>query len=141
MSQLVCCARAKIGMPEAALGVIPGFGGTQRLPRLVGVGKALELLATGDQLTAEEALRIGLVNHVTGPEQLMERCEAMAIKISANSKYAISIGKQSIRKCYETDINRGMSYEADFFGLIFTHRDQKEGMSAFLENRKPNFSN
>lgn len=135
----IASSRAKLGVPEAALGVIPGFGGTQRLSRLVGIGKALELLATCEQLTAEEALRIQLVNHVVAPEELMPFCEAMAQKISANSKNAIYQSKQSVYEGYDLDLTSSLAYETSCFALTFADTDQREGMTAFLEKRKPVF--
>ena len=130
---------AKFGIPEVTLGVIPGFGGTQRLSRLIGVGRALELMATGGQITAEEALRMGLVNHVTEPEALLEACEAMARTIAANSAGAIALGKQSIYAGSEMDLNQGLAHEAGLFALAFAAPDQREGMDAFLEKRKAKF--
>lgn len=135
----IASTRAKFGIPEVTLGVIPGFGGTQRLSRLIGVGRALEMMATGRQITAEEAMRMGLVNHVTEPGELLEVCEAMARKISANSTRAIALGKQSIYAGSEMDLNRGLAHEAGLFALTFAAPDQREGMDAFLEKRKAKF--
>ena len=135
----IASTRAKFGIPEVTLGVIPGFGGTQRLSRLIGVGRALEMMATGGQINAEEALRMGLVNHVTEPEELLEVCEAMARKIAANSAGAIALGKQSIYAGSEMDLNRGLAHEAGLFALTFAHPDQREGMDAFLEKRSAQF--
>ena len=135
----IASTRAKFGIPEVTLGVIPGFGGTQRLSRLIGVGRALEMMATGRQITAGEAMRMGLVNHVTEPGELLEVCEAMARKISANSTRAIALGKQSIYAGSEMDLNRGLAHEAGLFALTFAAPDQREGMDAFLEKRKAKF--
>lgn len=135
----IASTRAKFGIPEVTLGVIPGFGGTQRLSRLIGVGRALEMMATGGQITAEEALRMGLVNHVTEPGELLEVCEAMARKIAANSAGAVALGKQSIYAGSEMDLNRGLAHEAGLFALAFASPDQREGMDAFLEKRKAKF--
>jgi len=131
----VASTKARFGIPEVSLGVIPGFGGTQRLSRLAGRGKALELMATGSQIGAEEALRLGLVNHVVQPEELFTACEALAKKIAANSADAVALGKQSIYAGIEMDLERGLAYEAGLFALTFAGSDQKEGMSAFLEKR------
>ena len=135
----VASRKAKFGIPEVTLGVIPGFGGTQRLSRLIGVGRAMEMMATGGQLTAEEALRMGLVNHVTEPEELPYLCESMARKIAANSAGAVALGKQSIHAGSEMDLNRGLAHEAGLFALAFASPDQREGMDAFLEKRKARF--
>lgn len=135
----IASEKARFGIPEVTLGVIPGFGGTQRLTRLVGTGRALELLATGANVKAEEALRIGLVNRVTEPENLMHVCEEMAQKIAGNSTGAIALGKQSILEGAEMDLQKALTHEASLFALTFAEADQKEGMSAFLEKRKATF--
>ena len=121
------------------MGVIPGFGGTQRLPRLIGLGRAMELLATGSQIRAEEAFRIGLVNHVVPQDELLSSCQSLANTICAKSAYAISLGKQAMRRGTEMDLDQGLSLEAVLFGLTFAAEDQKEGMTAFLEKRKAQF--
>lgn len=131
--------RAKMGIPEVVLGVFPGFGGTQRLPRLVGLGCAKELLATGRQASAEECLRIGLMNHVVKPEELLPFCMELAKKIAANSTGAIDYGKQCMDAGMEMDLNHALQFEANLFGLAFSQPDQREGMTAFLEKRRPRF--
>ena len=135
----VASERAKLGIPEVTLGVFPGFGGTQRLPRLVGLGIAKELLATGRQISAEEALRIGLVNKVVKSTDLVSCCLELAEQISGNSTSAISYGKQAMTQGTETDLSHGLEMEASLFGIVFTTPDQKEGMKAFLEKRKADF--
>ena len=135
----VVSANARFGIPEVSLGVIPGFGGTQRLSRIVGTGKAMEMMATAGQIKADEALRYGLVNEVTEPEALLETCFAKAEKIAKNSAAAIAYGKQSVLQGIELDLERGLAYEADLFALTFANADQKEGMTAFVEKRKANF--
>jgi len=135
----IASTNAKMGIPEVSLGVIPGFGGTQRLSRIAGLGRAIEFMATADQVTAEDAFRIGLVNHVAEPDNLLSVCETMAKKIVRNSKTAIALGKQSIYEGSEMDLTRGLKHEAGLFALTFAEADQKEGMTAFLEKRRPNF--
>ena len=141
----MCCdfriasTKAKFGQPEVGLGITPGFGGTQRLPRLVGAGMAKQLLFTADVIDANEALRIGLVNQVVEPEVLMDTVKAIAKKIASKGQIAIRLTKVAANEGTQTDIDRAMSIEADAFGLCFATADQKEGMTAFLEKRKANF--
>ncbi len=141
----MCCdfriasTKAKFGQPEVGLGITPGFGGTQRLPRLVGAGMAKQLLFTADVIDANEALRIGLVNQVVEPETLMDTVKAIAKKITSKGQIAIRLTKVAANEGTQTDIDRAMSIEADAFGLCFATADQKEGMTAFLEKRKANF--
>lgn len=127
--------KAKFGQPEVGLGVTPGFGGTQRLPRLVGYAKALELMFTGKIINAEEAHSIGLVNDVYQPEELMPKAMEMAHLIAAQAQIAVRISKQCIRKGMQTDINTAASYEALAFAVCFDTEDKDEGMEAFLEKR------
>lgn len=135
----ICSENSKFGQPEVGLGVTPGFGGTQRLPRLVGEGMAKELLFTGDTIDAFEALRIGLVNHVVSSEELLEFTNKIARKICFRGQIAVRFCKAAVNEGLQTDIDRGMSIEADLFGLCFSTQDQKEGMRAFIEKRKANF--
>jgi enoyl-CoA hydratase len=130
---------SKFGLPELGLGVIPGFAGTQRLPRLVGKGRAKEIIFTGRQLKADEALSIGLVNKVVDQEELMKVCINIADTIASKSKTALMYCKESVNYGMEMDLNKGIQHEADLFALTFTSEDQKEGMSAFIEKRTPNF--
>ncbi len=132
--------KAKFGQPEVGLGITPGFGGTQRLPRLVGEGIAKEMILTGDMISAEEAYRIGLVNHVYPPDQLMDEAKKLAKKIAANAPVAVKLSKVAINKGMQTDINTAMTIEADLFGMCFSTNDQKAGMTAFLNKEKPKFS-
>ncbi len=127
---------AIFGQPECGLGIIPGFGGTQRLARLVGMGRAKEMIFTCDSIKADEAYRIGLVNKVVPAEELMPAAKAMAQKIISKGSYAVSIAKTAINNGYDMDIKNGVEMEANLFGLTFATHDQKEGMSAFLEKRK-----
>ena len=131
---------AKFGQPEVNLGVLPGFGGTQRLPRLVGKGHAAELLLSGKMINAEEACRIGLVNRVIAPEKLLEECISLAEMIAAKAPVAVRLCKEAVNNGLEMDLARGCGYEADLFGICFASRDQKEGMKAFLEKRAPQFA-
>lgn len=135
----IASTRAKMGIPEVTLGVIPGFGGTQRLPRLVGLGKAVELLATGRPYKAEECREMGLVNQVVAPEELLERCLELAEAISRNSTGAISYGKQCMGTGLELDLARALDFEQRVFALTFTEHDQREGMEAFLQKRPASF--
>lgn len=135
----VASENAKFGQPEVGLGITPGFGGTQRLPRLVGEGMAKEMIYTGDMIDAAEALRIGLVNHVVPQEMLMDYCRKMAGRILSRAPLAVRFSKQAINEGMQTDIDRGLTIEADLFGICFSTEDQKEGMTAFIEKRKPEF--
>ena len=143
----MCCdiriasAKAKFGQPEVGLGITPGFSGTQRLPRIVGPGKAKELIFTAGIIDAAEACRIGLVNKVTEPEALMDEAMEMAAKIASKSPIAVKYSKQAINKGMQTDMDTAISIEAGLFGLCFSSEDQKEGMRAFLEKRAPDFKN
>ena len=140
----MCCdiriasPKAKFGQPEVGLGIIPGFAGTQRLSRIVGLAKAKELICTADMIDAEEAYRIGLVNKVVPEEDLMDEAMAMANKILSKGQIAVRFAKVAINRGIETDIETGMDIERDLFGLCFATEDQKEGMDAFLMKRKPN---
>jgi enoyl-CoA hydratase len=132
----VASENAKFGQPEVGLGIIPGFGGTQRLPRLVGKGRAKELIFTTDMIDAQEAYRIGLANKVVPLAELLDKCREMAKKIMAQSSYAVSLAKAAINAGLDVDLNSGLKVEADLFGLTFATADKKEGMTAFIEKRK-----
>lgn len=134
--------KAKFGQPEVGLGITPGFGGTQRLPRLTGSAKAMELILTARIIGAAEALSIGLVNAVYPSEELMPKALEMANAIAAQAQVAVRASKQCIRKGMQTDINTGATYEAMAFAICFDTEDQREGMGAFLEKRaEKNFKN
>lgn len=135
----IASVKAKFGQPEVGLGIIPGFSGTQRLPRIVGQGKAKELIYTAAVIDGAEALRIGLVNKLTSPEELMEECMSMAKTIASKAQLAVRYAKEAINRGVETDIETGLSIETDLFGLCFSTEDQYEGMNAFLFKRKPEF--
>ncbi len=136
----VASSKAKFGQPEVGLGIIPGFGGTQRLARLIGAGMAKQLLYTADVIGADEALRIGLVNSVQTPEELRDVVKAIAGRILAKGQVAVRLCKAAANEGMQTDINRGMTIEADAFGLCFATVDQREGMTAFIEKRKAGFT-
>ncbi len=130
---------AVFGQPEVKLGVIAGFGGTQRLPRLVGAGRALEILLTGANVTAEEAYRIGLANRVVPAEALLDEAKKLAAEILAQGPVAIRHTKQAVYRGLDNPIAEGLRAEADLFGLTFAGDDAREGTLAFLEKRKPEF--
>jgi enoyl-CoA hydratase/carnithine racemase len=130
---------ARLGQPEVKLGIIPGYGGTQRLPRLVGKGVAMQLVVTGDMITAGEAHRIGLVNEVTAPAELIPRAEAIARKIIANAPLAVQYAIEAVNKGMETTLAEGLYLEAVLFGVACSSEDKKEGTTAFLEKRSPQF--
>ena len=130
---------AVLGQPEVTLGVPPGWGGTQRLPRVIGPGLARELIYTGRRVGAQEALRIGLVNAVYPPGELLERARALAADIARNAPVAVRLSKEAIRRGLDVDLETGLALEAQAFALAFSTADQREGMSAFLEKRSPEF--
>lgn len=135
----VASTKAKFGQPEVNLGVTPGFGATQRLPRLVGAGIAKELLLTGDIIGAERAYEIGLVNHVVEPEQLLDKAFEIANKIAGKGQLSVRMTKQGVNEGLNMDVDRGLQYETELFALSFSTEDQKEGMTAFLEKRPAEF--
>lgn len=134
----VASENAKMGLPEVSLGVIPGYGGTQRLPQLVGKGRAMELIMTAGMISAEEALRIGLVNHVVPQNELLSSVKKIADKIMRNSSVAISGAINAVNANYRDGVN-GYQVEVSEFGKCFGTQDFKEGTTAFLEKRKANF--
>jgi enoyl-CoA hydratase len=134
----VASTNAKMGLPEVSLGVIPGYGGTQRLPKLIGKGKAMELIMTAGMLNAEEALSYKLVNYVVEQEELLPFCYKLATKISYNSSTAIASAIKAVNDGFRNDIN-GFESEIQEFGNCFGTPDFKEGTTAFLEKRKPKF--
>ena len=132
----VAAENAKFAQPECGLGILPGVGGTQRLARLVGKGRAKEMIFTCDMIDAQDAYRIGLANHVVPQEELLDYCKAMAGRIMKNAPYAVSLAKQVINSGADMDLDNGLKLEANIFGLSFSTEDKKEGMTAFLEKRK-----
>lgn len=137
----IASENAKFGQPEVALGIIPGYGGTQRLGRLVGKGKAMEMILTGDQVDAQEALRIGLVNSVVPLADLLKTAEAMAQKIISKGQIAVRLALKAVNAMDESSLSSGQTLEAELFGRCCSSQDFKEGTSAFLEKRKAEFKN
>ncbi len=135
----IASENAKMGQPEVKLGLIPGYGGTQRLSRLVGKGKAMELILTGKIISAQEALDMGLVNQVVPQEDLHAVCESLAKEMTANGPLALAWGIEAINRGLDMPLQEGLRLEAKLFGKTCTSQDSKEGMQAFLEKRKPNF--
>jgi enoyl-CoA hydratase len=137
----IASENAMFGQPEIKIGVIPGAGGTQRLPRLIGIGRAKEMLYSGDPISAAEAYRIGLVNKVVPIDSLMDEARKMAIKFSKQPGYALEITKIVVNDGMNMDLRTANAYEARCFEQLFATYDQQEGMKAFIEKRKPAFKN
>ena len=135
----IAAEHAKFGQPEVKLGLLPGGGGTQRLPRLVGKGRALQLILTGETISAQEAYRIGLVNEVVPAANLIERAETVLNQIAANAPIAVKFSLEAANKGMETSQGEGLVLEASFFGICAATEDKKEGTAAFLEKRAPQF--
>ena len=134
--------KAKFGQPEVGLGITPGFGGTQRLPRIVGASRAMELILTARNINAARALEIGLVSEVYPPEELMDKALELAGAIAANAQVAVRQSKAAIRRGLQTDMATGAAYESEAFALCFATEDQKDAMAAFLNKEKlPGFKN
>ena len=138
---ILASEKAKFGQPEVGLGITPGFSGTQRLPRRVGVAKAKELIFSGRMVKADEAERIGLVNAVYTPEALLDGAMEMARSFAKNAPIAVKYAKACIDRGMQTDIDSGIAYENELFAMCFATADQKEGMGAFLEKRTAEFQN
>lgn len=136
----IAAENALFGQPEVGLGITPGFAGTQRLPRLVGKGIAKELIFTAANIDAQEAYRIGLVNKVVPAAELMATAQKMAKKIMSKGSIAVQLCKAAINEGMDVDLDSGVAYEAEVFGLCFATADQTEGMTAFVEKRKPAFT-
>jgi len=132
---------AVFALPEVKIGVIPGGGGTQRLPRIVGAGRAKELMYTGDMIDAQEAYRIGLANKVYPVASLMEEARKLALKIARQPRAGVNALKLSINDGLNMDLKNGIAYEARCFEILFSTEDQKEGIKAFIEKRKPAYKN
>ena len=135
----VATENAKFGQPEVKLGILPGGGGTQRLPRLVGKGRALQLILSGEMISAQEAYRIGLVNEVVPAADLITRAEAILKQIFANAPIAVRYSLEAVNKGLETNQAEGQALEASFFGLCAATQDKQEGTQAFLQKRAPQF--
>jgi enoyl-CoA hydratase/carnithine racemase len=131
--------RARFGQPEINLGIIPGFGGTQRLPRLIGKAKAIELTLTADLITAQEAHRLGLINQVVPQDQVMKAAKDLARKIASKGQVAVRLALQAIEEGLAQSLDEGLAKEAKAFGLVAETEDCKEGVKAFLEKRQPQF--
>jgi len=136
----VAAREAKVGQPEINLGIIPGGGGTQRLPRLVGEGQAMKLVLTGDLIEADEAYEIGLVDDVADSAELDDAVASITDSIAAQSPVALQYAKESVRAASRMDLNDGIDYEAELFAQLFATEDKKEGIEAFFGNREPEWS-
>ncbi|MDD7289638.1 MAG: enoyl-CoA hydratase-related protein [Clostridiales bacterium] len=134
----IASEKAKFGQPEVGLGIIPGFGGTQRMARIIGTGAAMELIYTAETIDAKRAEAIGMVNHVVAPDELMDFALNLANKIAANAQVAIRTSKMAIRRGIDCDISTAVTYEALAFATCFGTEDQKDAMKAFVEKRKLN---
>jgi len=132
----IASEKAKFGQPEVGLGITPGFGGTQRLPRIVGVSNAMELILTAQTINAARAEEIGLVSYVVAPEELMNKAMELANAIAANAQIAVRQSKAAIRRGMQTDVVTGAAYETEAFGLCFSTEDQKDAMKAFVNKEK-----
>jgi enoyl-CoA hydratase len=136
---ILASSEARMGFPEVGLGIFPGVGGTQRSARLVGKGRACELIFTGDMISAEEAEHIGLLNRVVPPQELMKTARTMAEKIASRAPLAVGRAKTAINKTLETHLDAGLAFEVESVCLLFSTEDKEEGMAAFVERRKPEF--
>lgn len=137
---ILASEKAKFGQPEVTLGITPGFSGTQRLPRRVGIAKAKELIFSGKMIKADEALQIGLVNAVYAPEELMDKAVEMAESFTKNASIAVRYAKACIDRGMQMDIDDGIAVENELFAMCFATEDQKEGMKAFMEKRPAVFT-
>jgi enoyl-CoA hydratase len=135
----IAVEQARFGQPEVKLGLLPGGGGTQRLPRLVGKGRALQLILTGETISAQEAYRIGLVNEVVPVDNLIDRAETILKQIAANAPIAVKFSLDAVNKGLDSNQSVGLALEASYFGICAASEDKKEGTSAFLEKRAPQF--
>ncbi|MHA1712276.1 MAG: enoyl-CoA hydratase/isomerase family protein, partial [Candidatus Freyarchaeota archaeon] len=135
----IASEKAQLGQPEINLGIIPGWGGCIRLPRIVGSAKALEIILTGDRISAQEALQVGLVNMVVPEDQLEKAVKELADKLAGKPPVAVKLAKSVVKKGLESSLKSGMNLESSAFSICFATEDQKEGVKAFLEKRKPQF--
>jgi enoyl-CoA hydratase len=135
----IASEKAKFGQPEVKLGICPGFGGTQRLPRLVGKGRALDLIMSGRMVGAAEAFQMGLVNKVVPPDELLQEAEKMLREIMAMGPVAVRLSIEAIDHGFDMSLDEGLALEANHFGLLAATHDMKEGMAAFVEKREPRF--
>jgi enoyl-CoA hydratase len=132
-------ANARLGQPEINLGIIPGGGGTQRLTKLIGEGKSMEMILTGDMIDAQTALDLGLVNHVYPADELEEKTMKMAEKIASKSPIALQMAKEAVKTASRSNLDEGLKREIDLFAVTFSSEDKEEGVAAFMEKRKPEF--
>lgn len=132
--------KARFGQPEINLGIIPGGGGTQRLTRLIGEGKSMEMILTGDMIDAQTALNLGLVNHVYSAEELETKTMELANKIAEKSPIALQLAKEAVKLAAKSNLDEGLKREVDLFAICFSSQDKEEGVAAFLEKRKPVFT-
>ncbi|MGI8545329.1 MAG: enoyl-CoA hydratase/isomerase family protein [Aridibacter sp.] len=135
----IASENTKLGQPEINLGIIPGGGGTQRLTKLIGEGKSMEMILTGDMIDAETALSLGLVNHVYPAEELEENTMKLANKIASKSPIALQMAKEAVKTASKSNLDEGLRREVDLFAITFSSEDKEEGVAAFLEKRKPEF--
>jgi len=135
----IASENAKLGQPEVKLGLIPGYGGTQRLPRLVGKGRALEIILSGEMISAQQAHEMGLVNHVVEADMLIQTCQVLAEKIIANGSLAVQYSIEAVTTGLEMPLDQGLALESTLFGLCSATEDMKEGTGAFVEKREPVF--
>lgn len=135
----ICSESARFSQPEINLGIMPGGGGTQRLTRLIGEGRSMEMMLTGDMIDAETALRFGLVNHVYPADQLFEKTLELAGKIAEKAPIALQLCKEAVKFASRSNLDEGLRREVDLFAICFSTEDKQEGVSAFLEKRKPEF--
>ena len=131
--------KAKFGQPEVVLGLMPGFGGTQRLARFIGLPMASELIYTGEQIDAKRAFELGLVNKICAPDQLMDEAMKTAKMIALRAPLAVAASKEALNDGYDVDLDKGLSFECDLFGDLFDTDDMREGTKAFVEKRKAEF--
>jgi enoyl-CoA hydratase len=135
----IASEKARFSQPEINLGIMPGGGGTQRLTRLIGEGRAMEMILTGDMIDANTALNFGLVNHVHAPEELEEKTIELANKIAEKAPIALQMSKEAVKFASRSNLDEGLRREVDLFAICFSTEDKEEGVSAFLEKRKPDF--
>jgi enoyl-CoA hydratase len=140
LDMIIASESAKFGQPEIKIGVMPGAGGSQRLPRAIGKSKAMEMILLGEPITAAEAERIGLVSRVVPDEVLVEDALSLAAEIAKRAPLAVRMAKESVNAAYEMSLTDGLAHERRLFYLLFASEDQKEGMAAFLEKREPDFT-
>lgn len=136
----IASTTAQLGQPEVKLGIIPGAGGTQRLPRLIGQGPALEMILTGEPITAEQALKIGLVNRVVPPKELLEECMKLAQTLTSRPRLALQYGKEAVLCAGKSSLTEGLAYESYLHALACASDDKREGVEAFLKKRAPKFT-